>query len=244
MQMTADPERDDVDTVGALAEPNRRALYDFVVAQRAWVTREQAADAVALGRGVAAHHLDRLAEEGLLETDFHRVNDRRGPGAGRPSKVYRRGAQEVAVTLPARDYRLAARILAEAAEQSDRDGTAVRDAIASTARRVGVEIATETKHRISTRSSVSRRRAVLLDELVAHGFEPEQRADDVVVLHNCPFHQLAQSHTELVCAMNHCLLDGVLDALDGTGLEARLEPDAGTCCVRFHPAISSDRSRP
>lgn len=237
-----DDRRDDVDVIGALAEPNRRALYEFVVARRAWVTREQAAEAVTLGRGVAAHHLDRLAEEGLLETDYQRVNDRRGPGAGRPAKVYRRASAEVAVSLPARDYRLAARILADAASESQRDGTAMGVAIAQVARRVGAELAAAPKRRLGARSSASTRRSALLDELTVQGFEPELRADEVVVLHNCPFHQLAQSHTELVCGMNLCLLDGVLDAIEGTGLRVQLEPEPGKCCVRFRPASALDQN--
>ena len=50
----------DRDPIGALAEPNRRALYDYVASRRDWVSREQAADAVGIRRGIAAHHLDRL----------------------------------------------------------------------------------------------------------------------------------------------------------------------------------------
>ena len=90
----------DLDAVGALAEPHRRALYDYVVAQRTWVSREQAAAALDLGRGVTAHHLDRLEDEGLLESEHRRLNDRRGPGAGRPAKVYRRTSAEISVNLP------------------------------------------------------------------------------------------------------------------------------------------------
>ena len=35
--------------------------------------------------------------------------------------------------------------------------------------------------------------------------------------------------------MNLCLLDTILDELDGTELRAALEPEDGYCCVRFHP---------
>src|SRR6476620_3895290 len=83
-----------LDSIAGLAEPHRRALYDYVSAQRAWVGREEAADAVGMRRGVAAHHLDRLADDGLLETDYRQLSERRGPGSGRPSKVYRRAPTE------------------------------------------------------------------------------------------------------------------------------------------------------
>ena len=97
----ASERRDALGAVAALSEPNRRALYEYVVARRDWVSREQAAAAVGLGRSIASHHLDRLAEEGLLDIDFQRLNDRRGPGAGRPAKVYRRAlSAEIVVSLP------------------------------------------------------------------------------------------------------------------------------------------------
>jgi predicted ArsR family transcriptional regulator len=187
-----------------------------------------------LGRGIASHHLDRLAEEGLLEIDFRRLNDRRGPGAGRPAKVYRRASSEIAVNLPPRDYELAGRLLADAAEQSQRDGTPIGLAIDHAARKEGRRIGVETKGRIGRRTGVNPRRALVLDELESRGFEPTAGDDGVVVLHNCPFHRLAQTHTQLICGMNLCLLDSLLHEVDGTNLRAQLEPAPDSCCVRFH----------
>lgn len=225
-----------IDAVGVLAEPNRRALYEYVVAQRGWVSREHAAEAVGLGRAVTSHHLDRLAHTGLLDVDYRRLNERRGPGAGRPAKVYRRAPTEVAVTLPPRDYGLAGDLLARAAELSQCDGTPIALAIDRAARETGRIIGIAIKRRVR-RSGVEARRSQLLEELNCRGFEPEA-VDDVVVLHNCPFHQLAQSHTQLICGMNLSLLEGLLDELGGTGLTARLQPHEGYCCVRFQPAAS------
>src|SRR3954451_24809447 len=92
-----DEATDAVGAVGVLAEPSRRALYEYVVDQGTWVGRDQAADAIGAQRGIAAHHLDRLAEAGLLEIGYQRLGDRTGPGAGRPAKVYRRASAEVTV---------------------------------------------------------------------------------------------------------------------------------------------------
>jgi predicted ArsR family transcriptional regulator len=228
-------ERDDLGTLGVLAEPNRRTLYEYVAGRRDWVSREQAADAVGLQRGIAAHHLDRLADDGLLEIDYRRLNDRSGPGAGRPAKVYRRAPTEIAVSLPPRQYELAGRLLAEAADESQRHGTPIGDAIDEAARDAGRTIAIEAKRELGRRSSAGARRAQLFQELRSRGFEPETLDDGVTVLHNCPFHQLAQEHTELICGMNLCLLDSLLAELDGAGLRAELEPEDGYCCVRFHP---------
>ena len=189
-----------------------------------------------LQRGIAAHHLDRLADEGLLDIDYRRLNERRGPGAGRPAKVYRRTPAEIAVSLPPRHYELAGRLLAAAADRSQRDGIPIGRAIDEAAREEGRRIAIDADGRArSAPERRARRRTRLLEELRARGFEPETLADGVTVLHNCPFHQLAQQHTELICGMNLCLLDSMLAELDGAGLRAELEPEDGYCCVRFHP---------
>ena len=66
--------------------------------------------------------------------------------------------------------------------------------------------------------------------LAGHGYEPRVEGA-AVVLANCPFHALARDHTELVCGMNLHLLGALLDALGGTDVHARLEPDPGRCCV-------------
>jgi predicted ArsR family transcriptional regulator len=77
---------------------------------------------------------------------------------------------------------------------------------------------------------------VVLDVLEEQGFEP--RSDDQCVsLVNCPFHDLARKHTELVCGMNLRLLEGVLDGVGDVGLSARLEPAPGHCCVRLGPTL-------
>jgi predicted ArsR family transcriptional regulator len=221
--------------VGALADPNRRALYEFVATQRGWVSREQAADALAIGRGIAAHHLDRLAEEGLLEVDYRRLTGRRGPGAGRPAKIYRRAAEEVSVTLPPRRYELAGRLLADAADRSRREDVSVQGALDDAAREEGRALAGASRARLDRRTSSRARREVLFEELRTLGFEPETLESGVTVLHNCPFHHLARAHTELICGMNLCMLDSVLAELEETGLRAVLEPEDGYCCVRFHP---------
>ena len=81
------PTIDQIAALSVLGEPSRRALYDHIVSAGDWVGRDAAADAAGIQRGVAAHHLDRLAEEGLLDVDYQRLTGRTGPGAGRPAKV-------------------------------------------------------------------------------------------------------------------------------------------------------------
>jgi predicted ArsR family transcriptional regulator len=117
---TVPPDRD-LAAIGLLQDPVRRALYGHVAGAGGEVSRNQAAEAVGVQRGLAAFHLDKLVEAGLLEASFRRLGKRRGPGAGRPAKLYRRARGEVAASLPPRTYETAARLLAETVEQAGAD---------------------------------------------------------------------------------------------------------------------------
>src|ERR1051325_11135931 len=92
--------------VWVLAEPVRRALSPHRCGPGGEVTRDQAAAAVDTSRSMAGFHLDRLVEEGLLDASFRRLTGRSGPGAGRPSKLYRRSGRQLSVSLPPRSYEL------------------------------------------------------------------------------------------------------------------------------------------
>ncbi|MFI8963026.1 helix-turn-helix transcriptional regulator [Streptomyces sp. NPDC053493] len=212
----------DVSAVAALDEPTRRRLYDHVVRQSGAVSRDEAAAALGLARKTAAFHLDRLADESLLDVVYERRSGRSGPGAGRPAKLYRRSAKQVAVSLPDRRYELAGRLLAQAVEESEATGEPVRAALHRGAEELGTHIGEQ--HRTD-----------VFDLLEHYGFEP-RREEDAVVLGNCPFHALAQAHTQTVCGMNLHLLRGVLKGLDETGTEACPAPGPGRCCVRLEPA--------
>jgi predicted ArsR family transcriptional regulator len=195
-----------------------------VVAQAEPVSRDQAAAGLQLPRHTAKFHLDRLVEEGLLETEFRRLSGRRGPGAGRPAKLYRRGSRQVAVSVPERRYDVAGRLLASAVERAAADGTPVQVAVGESAVAEGRRIAATPGPRLP----------VPLEEAVAvlagQGYEP--RVDgEVVVLANCPFADLAREHTQLVCGMNLDLVSAFLAERGYTGVTARLDPAAGRCCV-------------
>src|ERR687886_812552 len=104
----------DLEAISLLQDPARRGLYEYVASANREVSRNEAAEAVGLQRTLAAFHLDRLAGAGLLEVTYRRLTGRTGPGAGRPAKLYTRASAEYAVSLPPRQYDLAAELLAEA----------------------------------------------------------------------------------------------------------------------------------
>ncbi|MDE3085771.1 MAG: helix-turn-helix domain-containing protein [Acidobacteriota bacterium] len=230
--MSRDTFDEDVVRIASLGDEVRRRLYRFVVGRDAAVSRDEAAAGVGVPRHTAKFHLDKLVDEGLLETEFRRLTDRQGPGAGRPAKLYRPSQAEVAVSLPDRDYELAGRLLAEAVTRAETEGTAVAEAVRA--------VSAEAGRRLGESSAARRRRgdagalASLLEVLSSCGFEPHVSPGGgprTVVLRNCPFHRLAQTHPGLVCGMNHEFVSGVLAGLGAARLTARLEPAADRCCV-------------
>jgi predicted ArsR family transcriptional regulator len=204
---------DDLTAVAALADGVRRAAYREVVAAGGTpVGRDEVAAALDVGRTLAAHHLDRLVDAGLLEVTYARRSGRTGPGAGRPAKLYRASAAEHEVSVPPRTYRTAAELLAEAVERTRAD-SALFDVARSHGRAAGAAPASA---------------AALL---TAHGYLPV--GDDTrIELRNCPFHRLAEQFPPLICGMNLALVEGLLE---GAGLDdawsARMEAAPGRCCV-------------
>lgn len=217
-----------VAAVAALDEPTRRRLYDHVTREQGPVSRDEAAAALDLPRTTAAFHLDKLVAEGLLDVIHERRSGRTGPGAGRPAKLYRRAQCEVAVSLPERRYDLAGQLLAAAVAESERSGDSPRAVLDRRAYRWGRELAAAA--RLAGDDEDTRDAALRI--LETHGYEPRPEGSGIV-LGNCPFHALAQEHTELVCGMNLRLLDGLLDGLPRTGLTAVLAPTPHHCCVRL-----------
>ncbi|MFE7094367.1 helix-turn-helix transcriptional regulator [Streptomyces erythrochromogenes] len=217
----------DIDVIAVLQDPVRRRLYEYVAAQGREVGRNEAAEAAGVARTLAAHHLDRLAEAGLLESGSRRLTGRSGPGAGRPAKVYTRARGERSVSLPARDYRTAAELLAEAAEQAGLDA-----GLRAAARRRGESL------RGAAAPCGGLEQA--MEVLAARGYEPHleegeaREGEDagrggVVRMRNCPFHAVAERFPPLVCGMNLALLEGLIGA-DGP-VRARMDARPGECCV-------------
>jgi predicted ArsR family transcriptional regulator len=215
--------------IGALSDPVRRRLYLYVCAQPDPVSREIAAAALDLAPHQVKFHLDRLERDGLLDSFYARLSGRSGPGAGRPAKFYRRTDREIAVSLPARQYQLAGRLMADAIAESTRTGTPVIDTLQDLARAYGRELgdaAVGTNPPASARAALELAVATLTDA----GYEPRPE-NGRVVMANCPFHGLAQAQTELVCQMNHALIDGLADALGPHRPAAELDPAPNRCCV-------------
>ena len=205
--------------LSSLGDPLRRRLYEHIAATAEPVGRDDAATAAGISRTLAAYHLDRLVEAGLLVTTYARPEGRTGPGAGRPAKLYTRAQAEVALTIPPRNYRLLAELLATAAAADRVDAMAAR--LAEAARDEGAAIVQDG--------------AGMLDALEATGYQPVVEPDGDVTLRNCPFHQVARRQTRLVCSMNHALIQGMLAGGGEDPERAELASCPDRCCVVIHP---------
>jgi predicted ArsR family transcriptional regulator len=183
------------------------------------VGRDEAAAAAGVGRALAVYHLDKLVEAGLLTASYQRPPGRNGPGAGRPAKLYTRSDREFAVSVPPREYELAARLLVQAVESdtSARSRVALLDA----ARRLGSELG----------SRFHGGGEDLAGALARQGYEPRRGEDGVIRLRNCPFHQLAEHHRDIVCGMNLGLIEGIVAGLEAAHARPVLDPRPGHCCV-------------
>jgi predicted ArsR family transcriptional regulator len=237
--MTSDDLEERIAGVASLAEPQRRALYRFIVTQGGAVSKDQAAAAMGVARSVAAFHLDRLVADGLLTTEFRRLTGRQGPGAGRPAKLYRRAEGDLSVSLPTRQYDLAAGLLAAAVNDATQTGTPVGEALTRVATERGRELGEQARQNAGKRPSRRSRVDAALGVLTEQGYEPRTHGSEIV-LANCPFHALVDDQRDLVCGMNLDLLGGLADAVGDNLLSARLEPSEGNCCVR----LDSNRHAP
>lgn len=215
-----------LEPLAVLADRVRRALYVYVSAQPHDVGRDEAAEAAGVSRGLAAFHLDRLVDAGLLEAGFRRPNAATGR-AGRPAKVYRRSSREISVRIPPRDYELAAGLALSSLKRT-RGGT---EALQTEAARLGERIGADARRRAHGRSRAARRTA-LVAILQERGYEPVAEDDDIR-LRNCPFDALVDPHREPVCGMNGALLRAALEATGDAGLEVVVDPRPDTCCVAF-----------
>jgi predicted ArsR family transcriptional regulator len=230
--------------VAVLAEPRRRDLYDFVAMQDAPVSRDEVAAGLDMTRSLAAFHLDKLAEAGLLEATFRRAADRTsGPGAGRPSKLYSVSAKKLDVSIPPRREDVVGRIMARAiAGSSARRGENVTTLAMRLAEQEGRTVGAA--HPAPRRSSTKSTLAAAEETLATCGYEPTLDGQ-IVRLRNCPFHSIVEVAPRLVCELNESFVSGVLEGLGGQStVEAELcGPVDGDCCVIVRPK-SRGRTQP
>lgn len=243
MNAEASGEQQAIAKVAVLGDEVRARLFAYVRRARRPVTRTEAAAQAGVSAKLAAFHLDKLVEAGLLTA---RPADS-GPlrRVGRAPKVYE-PAGEVTVSIPQRRHELLAGILADAmAAATDADAGAEADAGASvgSVRQAALAAAAERGRTMGAeqreterpgRLGVERTLTLACQRLEDVGFEPERTTPTLVRLRNCPFHPLAARQPDLVCGINQAFLAGYLDGLQAPpDASAVLAPTSDACCVEL-----------
>ena len=218
----------DVMAVALLAEPTRRRLYLYVRERGEPVGREEAARHAGIKPRLAAFHLDRMAEAGLLDVGYRRLSGRVGPGAGRPAKVYSVSQRSFSVEVPQTRYGLAASMMATAlsADSPGEDGESLQDVATAVGESLGGEI------RQHARTKGARLEAVQ-HQLSQLGYEPRVQESGEWTMRNCIFAELSSSHRELVCPMNAAFVTGLVDGAHVKSLRVERRTAPPGCCVRL-----------
>ena len=162
-----------------------------------------------------------------LEDDGYISQGRRPTGGkGRPRTVYR--ATERGARSGRRNYELLSTVLLEHLAATSEEPV---DAARAAGRVWGSALAAQ---RRDGRRSTARVLSEFLDEM---NFEPEQegrRPPIQLLLRNCPFREMVDSHQELVCNLHAGLLDGLVS---DRGEAPELIPfhSRTSCLVRLTP---------
>jgi predicted ArsR family transcriptional regulator len=230
-----------VRAVAALDDMLRRRMYEFIRDAGNPVTREQVATATGVSRKLAAFHLDKLVEVGLLAAGYEPAGRIRR--IGRAPKVYEPAGLDVRVSIPARHYETLAAILIDAALSED-GGEPTRRAAVRVARGRGEEAGARLREQARPgRLGAERALSMAEGALREWGLEPRRDGHGGVRLRNCPFHPLAGKAPDLVCGINLGFAAGLLDGLQARAVEAAVvAPRAGECCVELRPAPAAERA--
>lgn len=193
----------------ALAEPSRARILETLAAA------EEPLDASELGEHVGLHpntvrwHLGVLADAGFVTSSPEPPTR-----PGRPRVVF------TSAEAPAEgreDYRLLAAILAGSLSGTETGAAAAEQAGAAWGRFLVERPQPFTR---LTAGDAADEVVRLLDE---HGFEPE-RENGNVLMHRCPFRDLAEQHGDVVCSVHLGLIRGALAEIGAPVTATRLEP--------------------
>ncbi|MFG2793818.1 helix-turn-helix transcriptional regulator [Streptomyces sp. NPDC048419] len=223
-----------IDSVSVLSEDSRRRMFTFIRRARRAVTRDEAAASVGISRKLAAFHLDKLVDAGLLRARYENPGGIRK--VGRQPKVYEPTDAQISVSIPDRRHELLADLLLDAVLTEGADENAPQAAVRTAqqrGRQLGEAVRQETR---PGRLGPERGLTACEQLLDQYGYEPVRETSTQLRLRNCPFHPLAAKAPDLVCGMNRAFLSGYLDGLGVNGIQAVLAPEPGECCVRLGPS--------
>jgi predicted ArsR family transcriptional regulator len=207
----------------ALADERRARIVDELRGASGGLDVRQLGERVGLHPNTVRWHLGLLADAGLVASE---PAERVSPG--RPRILYRLTAQAVPATQRTEEYRLLASILT---------GTlAERDGAAADAERNGRAWGRYLARRPLPPAPTSGERAVaqVSDLLAGQGFEPAVEGGRIC-MYRCPFHDLAETNPDIICAVHRGMIDGTLEELGSDLRVAKLDvfPRPEVCIVEL-----------
>ncbi len=204
-------ERSLSDLTSTLGDPTRRSIYLKVRAAADPVTAAQVAAEFNIHANVARHHLDRLTDEGYLETTTKRPQGVNGPGAGRPAKCYTATDKEIELQFPSRRYDLLADLLIRVVQRLEPDKAA--EIAAQVGREYGVELAGTLE--LPDSADFDAVLATVQQAMVDVGFAVDTNTNNrQLLMSHCPFGRTAFDHPEVVCSLDRGIVNGLMEALN------------------------------
>jgi predicted ArsR family transcriptional regulator len=207
----------------ALAAGTRVRILEVLRASPQGLDASQIAEKVELHHNTVRSHLALLLDAGLVTK-----SERKSSRPGRPRAVFEAAGDEQVPDQAG--YQMLAQILASYLAGSTSDPSAAAESLGQSWGRYLTE-------RPVPFENVSRDAAIeQLSELFAEmGFEPEVVSDQVetqMLLHRCPYREVAESRPEVVCSVHLGLMRGVLAELHAPIAATELLPFVGpSLCI-------------
>jgi predicted ArsR family transcriptional regulator len=240
------------DQLDALGSTVLRAALLVIRRARGPLSVDEAAETLGVHRNVARGRLERLVAMGLVQTRFQRRSGRRGPGAGRPAKLYSAAPQSQALEFPAHHLpELVAELLDEI--PNDLHALALRDAGRRFGRRLGSR--TELRPAADVTEALEAVCAAVRElgfNAVLRSVDPEQA---VIVTATCPLRPLVVERPE-AAAIDRGMWTGLVEHALHNSPAAHVTCETDSCLdagreclvvLRFRPtdarAAGAGRSR-
>lgn len=201
----------------ALADPSRFRLFRHIVQAERAVGVAELTELLGFNHNAIRQHLTVLTESGLVAETTERRTTR-----GRPRKEYtaRQDALNAFRSVSGSYEKLASLLLQVIAEEQEPFDVGYRAALASAIDEPEAENPAEVID-------------LLLKQLAAEGFEPEQTSPLSAKLLHCPFADVAADGPGVVCELHRGLISGYLAGRDETmtGDLSPRDPHKAGCLV-------------
>lgn len=192
-----------------LGDPTRYSIYESFLKRNQPLTVNEVAELFDIHPNVARLHLTKLTEINVITAQFKKT----GKG-GRPSRVYELSDQVIELTFPHRDYKMLAEMMLETFAGMGELG---KKALFNTGKKYGMQITYE-QQRSSIALDVKDKVKMLEETGTLLGMYPKFEYDDAkreihFTITNCPFKELAQTNTSIICNTHMYFLKGMLSSV-------------------------------